>query len=170
MADGCHESAESCADLLCDCHKTANVLNAIPTSAQFSTRKALQDIHTAEGREHAVTAAACEEAYGAKWLKATQKITDAVDELLAFNDLPAEHWVRLRTTTPIEPTFTTIRLRTKGAKGAGGAVAAPAMVFKLVESAQVRWGAVNAPHLALVRAGARFERVQLVERADGVAA
>ena len=42
-----------------------------------------------------------------------------------------------------------------------------AMAFKLVESARHRWRAVNAPHLvALVRAGARFENGQLVERPD----
>ena len=39
------------------------------------------------------------------------------------------------------------------------------MAFKLIEAAQERWRAVNAPHLvALVRAGARFERGKLVER------
>jgi putative transposase len=32
------------------------------------------------------------------------------------------------------------------------------MAFKLIESAQTRWRAVNAPHLvALIRAGARVE-------------
>ena len=60
-----------------------------------------------------------------------------------------------------------VRLRTKVTKGAGSAAAALAMVFKLVESAQARWRAVNAPHLvALVRAGARFERGHLVERPE----
>jgi hypothetical protein len=45
------------------------------------------------------------------------------------------------------------------------------MVFKLIESAQARWRAVNASHLvALVRAGARFERGHLVERAETLAA
>lgn len=49
--------------------------------------------------------------------------------------------------------------------------AALAMVFKLVESARARWRAVNAPHLvALVRAGARFERGRLVERLEQLAA
>jgi putative transposase len=39
------------------------------------------------------------------------------------------------------------------------------MAFKLIEVGQARWRAVNAPHLvALVRAGARFGRGQLVER------
>jgi putative transposase len=41
------------------------------------------------------------------------------------------------------------------------------MAFKLIESAQAQWQAVNAPHLvALVRAGARFEKGKLVEQPD----
>lgn len=91
--------------------------------------------------------------------------------LLAFYDFPAEHWIHLRTTNPIASTFATVRLRTKVTKGAGSAAAALAMVFKLVESAQARWRAVNAPHLvALVRGGARFERGHLVERPETHAA
>ncbi len=64
-------------------------------------------------------------------------------------------------------TFATVRLRTKVSRGAGSRAAALAMVFKLVEAAQQRWRALNAPHLvALVRAGARFERGQLIERPE----
>ena len=45
------------------------------------------------------------------------------------------------------------------------------MTFKLLESAQARWRAVNAPHrVALVRAGARFEHGALIERMGAVAA
>ncbi|CAK7284027.1 hypothetical protein SGPA1_22002 [Streptomyces misionensis JCM 4497] len=51
---------------------------------------------------------------------------------------PAEHWIHLRTTNPIESTFATAKLRTKVTRGAGGPAAALAMVFKLVESAQAR--------------------------------
>jgi hypothetical protein len=71
-----------------------------------------------------------------------------------------------------ESTFATVRLRTKVTKGAGNRAATLAMVFKLIESAQARWRAVNAPHLvALVRAGAHFERGALVERGgDRIAA
>lgn len=132
----------------------------------------MQDICNAEGREHAVKAvAAFGKTYGVKWPKAARKITDDVDELLAFYDFPAEHWVHLRTTNPIESTFATGRLRTKVTKGAASAAAARAMVFKLVESAQQRWRAVDAPHLvALVRGGARFERGHLVERSEAHAA
>jgi transposase-like protein len=81
--------------------------------------------------------------------------------------LTAEHWIRLRTTNPIEPAFATVRLRTKVTKGHGSKTAALAMAFKLIESAQRRWRMVNAPHLvALVRAGTTFVNGKLVERSD----
>jgi transposase-like protein len=100
-----------------------------------------------------------------------KKITGEVEELLAFYDFPAEHWVHLRTTNPIESTFSTVKLRTKVTRGAGSPTAALAMVFKLVESAQARWRAVTAPHLVtLVRSGARFEDGHLAERPEAAAA
>ena len=90
-----------------------------------------------------------------------------LDVLLAFYDYPAEHWVHLRTTNPIESTFATVRLRQRVTKGPGSRAAGVAMAFKLIESAQARWRAVNAPHLvALVRAGATFKNGKLIERPD----
>jgi putative transposase len=150
----------------CWFHKTANVLAALPKSAHPGAKKALAEIWGAEDRahaEHAVKAFA--DLYGAKWPKAAAKIIDEVEELLAFYDYPAEHWIHLRTTNPIESTFATVRHRTTVTKGPGSKAAGLAMAFKLIEAAQARWRAVNAPHLvALVRAGARFERGKLVER------
>ncbi len=85
--------------------------------------------------------------------------------LLAFYDYPAEHWIHLRTTNPIESTFATVRLRQRVTKGPGSRAAGIAMAFKLIDSAQSRWRAINAPHLVpLVRAGATFEEGKLVER------
>lgn len=156
----------------CWVHKTANVLDAMPKSAQPGTKKAVRDIYNAEDKQHAQAAITTfAQFYGAKFPKAVKKTTDDQDQLLAFFDFSAEHWIHLRTTNPIESTFYTVRLRTKVTRGAGSRTAALAMVFKLVESAQQRWRAVNAPHLvALVRAGARFERGQLVERSQTTAA
>ena len=58
-----------------------------------------------------------------------------------------------------------MRHRTKVTKGPGSRAAGLAMAFKLIESAQDRWHAVNAPHLvALVRAGATFINGKLAER------
>jgi hypothetical protein len=62
-------------------------------------------------------------------------------------------------------TFATVRLSQQVTKGPGSRAAGIAMAFKLIESAQARWRAVNAPRLvALIRAGARFEKGTLVER------
>ena len=105
--------------------------------------------------------------YGAKWPKAVAKITEDLDTLLAFYDFPAEHWIYLRTTNPIESTFATVRLRQRVTKGPGSRAAGVAMAFKLIESAKARWRVVNAPHfVALARAGATFVNGKLVERPD----
>ena len=108
--------------------------------------------------------------YGVKWPKAVAKITDDAEELLCFFDFPAEHWLHLKTSNPIESTFSSVRLRTRVTKGPGSKAAGLAMAFKLLEAAQDRWRAVNGPHLvALVRAGARFDKGVMVERPDEVA-
>ena len=152
----------------CWFHKIANVLNVLPKSAQPGAKAALAEIWNAEDKDHARAAVKVFVAdYGTKWPKAAAKITEDLDVLLAFYDYPAEHWVHLRTTNPIESTFATVRLRQRVTKGPGSRTAGVAMAFKLIESAQARWRAVNAPHLvALVRAGATFKNGILVERDD----
>ena len=150
----------------CWVHKVANVLAALPKSAHPTAKRMLAEIRDAEDREHAVRAVqAFTHEFGAKWPKAAAKMVDDLDALLAFFDFPAEHWVHLKSTNPIESTFSTVRLRTRVTKGAGSRAAGLAMAFKLIESAQQRWRAVNGPHLvALVRAGAAFEKGVLIER------
>ena len=152
----------------CWFHKIANVLAALPKSAHPGAKAALAEIYNAEDRDHAAKAARTfADLYGDKWPKAVAKVTDDLDVLLAFYDYPAEHWIHLRTTNPIESTFATVRLRQRVTKGPGSRAAGIAMAFKLIESAQTRWRAVNAPHLvALVRAGAKFKKGKLVERPD----
>jgi putative transposase len=152
-------------------HKVANTLDCLPKSAQPAARKALAQIRDAEDRDHAekaITEFAA--AYGAKYPKAVAKITEDKERLLAFYGFPAEHWIHLKTSNPIESTFATVRLRTRVTKGPGSRAAGLAMVFKLVQAAGERWRYVNAPHLvALVRAGAKFEKGALVERPDEAA-
>jgi putative transposase len=152
----------------CWFHVVANVLNCLPKSAQPGARAALAEVYNAEDHEHALAAAKAFTAdYGVKWPKAAAKISDHLDVLLEFYNYPAEHWVHLRTTNPIESTFATVRLRQRVTKGPGSRAAGVAMAFKLIESAQTRWRAVNAPYLvALVRAGAKFEKGKLVQRPD----
>ena len=153
----------------CWFHKSANVLAALPKSAHPAAVRAMQDIYNAEDGDLArVAAKAFAIDYGTKFPKAVAKIVDELDVLLEFYNYPAEHWVHLRTTNPIESTFATVRHRTKVTKGPGSRLAGLAMAFKLIEAAELRWRAVNAPQLvALVRAGANFRHGKLVERSDG---
>jgi putative transposase len=152
----------------CWVHKMANVMNALPKSAQPAARAALNEVRDAEDREHAELALdQFVKDYEAKWPKATEKMMKDKEELLAFYAFPAEHWVHLKTTNPIESTFATVRLRTKVTKGPGSRSAGLAMAYKLIEQAQTRWRMVNAPHLvALVRAGVTFEKGVMVERTE----
>jgi putative transposase len=156
------------AEQRCWWHKIGNVLAALPKSAHPGAKRALAEIYNAEDKDHAIAAAKAFNAdYGTKWPKAVAKVVDDLDVLLTFYDFPAEHWIHLRTTNPIESTFATVRLRTRVTKGPGSRAAGVGMAFKLIESAQARWRAVNAPHLvALVRAGAKFENGKLIERPE----
>jgi transposase-like protein len=150
----------------CWFHVQANVLAALPKSAHPGALAALKEIYNAEDIDKAQLAiTAFELDYGAKYPKAVAKITKYADVLLEFYKYPAEHWIHLRTTNPIESTFATVRLRTKVTKGPGSRDAGIAMAYKLIDAAQARWRSVNAPHLvALVRAGAVFHKGKLLER------
>ncbi len=81
--------------------------------------------------------------YGTKWPKAAECLEKDRTELLAFYDFPAEHWVHLRTSNPIESTFATVRLRTYRTKGPGSRKAALAMAFKLTLKAEGSWRKLN---------------------------
>jgi putative transposase len=129
----------------CWFRKAANVLAALPKSAHPGRRRPSRRSGAPRTRLMPAAVRAFSAAYGAKFPTAAAKITDDADELLAFSGYPCEHWVHLRTTNPIESTFATVRHRTKITKGPGSRAAGLAMAFKLIEAAQDRWRAVNAP-------------------------
>lgn len=87
------------------------------------------------------------EAFEPKYPKAVKCLMKDADELLAFYDFPAEHWVHVRTTNPIESLFATIRLRTKRTKGHGSAKAALSMAFKLAQCAEKKWNRLRGSQL-----------------------
>jgi transposase-like protein len=143
-------------------HKIANVLDKLPKRLQPRAKNMLHEIMKAPDRDTAVEDIArfCEE-FTARYPKAVETLTKDQAQLLTFFDFPAEHWLHLRTTNPVESPFATVKARTKVTKGAGSRKAGLAMAFKLMLAAEQRWRRVNAPHLvALVRAGVEFPNGQ----------
>ena len=142
----------------CWVHKTANVLDKMAKRVQSGAKAKLHEIWMAPTREDAFKAFDHFVAtYQAKYPEAVECLEKDRDVLLAFYDFPAEHWIHLRTTNPIESTFATVRLRHRRTKGNGSRVACLAMVFKLCESAAKTWRLLNgAKLLPDVIAGARF--------------
>ena len=124
----------------CWVHKTANVLNVMPKSVQPKAKANLHEIWQAETRDDAERAFDhFLEKYDAKYPGACERLRKDRNVLLAFYDFPAEHWVHLRTTNPIESTFATIRLRHRKTKGNGTRRASLTMMFKLAQSASKKW-------------------------------
>jgi putative transposase len=132
----------------CWVHKTANVLNKMPKSLQGKAKAMVHAIWMAPTRREAEAAFDLFLiSFSSKYPKATECLAKDREVLLAFYDFPAEHWVHLRTTNPIESTFATVRLRTRRTKGCGSRIACLTMVFKLVGCAEKRWRALNGSDL-----------------------
>ena len=103
--------------------------------------------------------------YQAKYPATVECLQKDREALLAFYDFPAEHWLHLRTTNPIESTFATVRLRHRRTKGNGSRAACLAMVFKLCESAAKTWRLLNgAKLLPDVIAGVKFINGEKTEK------
>jgi transposase-like protein len=142
----------------CWVHKTSNILNKLPKSAQSKAKEALHEIWMAETKAEAEKAFdAFVEAYGSKYPKAVECLTKDREELLAFYDFPAEHWKHIRTTNPIESTFATVRLRTAKTRGCLSRKTALTMAFQLARCAQKGWRKLNGyQHLAEIIRGVKF--------------
>jgi len=148
----------------CWVHKTANVLNKLPKSAQPKAKQALHEIWMTETKKEA-------EAAFDLFVGTVQCLLKDQDELLAFYNFPAAHWKSIRTTNPIESTFATIRHRTKRSKGCLSRNGMLHMMFKLGQCAQKRWHRLRGfDHLANVIRGVKFKDGIEVKTADQVAA
>lgn len=114
-------------------HKTMNILDAMPKSVHSRAKAAIKEITEAENKKEAEAAIkAFSDEFGKKWPKAVAKIVDDKETLLTFYDYPAEHWIHLRTTNPIESVFSPVRARTDVTKGPGSRQAGLAMIYKLI--------------------------------------
>ena len=124
----------------CWVHKTANVLDAIPKCLHVDAKRMIHDMYMAPTKEEALKAYQLFlDLYEAKYSKACECLRKDEDVLFTFYDFPAEHWVHLRTTNPIESTFATVRHRTRQTKGCGSRMATLTMVFKLATDAEKHW-------------------------------
>lgn len=152
-------------------HKTANVLNKLPKGLQAKAKANLNEISMAES--HSAAEQAFDHfllSYEAKYPKATECLAKDREHLLTFYDFPAEHWQHIRTTNPIESTFSTVRLRTTKTRGCVSRAGMLAMVFKLTKTAEQNWRLLKGhPLLAQVVQGVKFKD-GLQENAHKVAA
>jgi len=134
--DGFQETLEQ----RCWVHKIRNVLDVLPKRLHAQAKGLLQAMMNADCRADAERAKREFAAvFNAKHPKSFERIEKSWTELTAFFDFPARHWIHLRTTNPIESSFATVRLRTNITKGAGSAIAATTMAFKLLQDAEKTW-------------------------------
>jgi transposase-like protein len=130
----------------CWVHKTANVLNKLPKSLQAKAKEKLHQIWMAPEKDEAQGHFDdFIKIYEAKYPKAAKCLKKDRDALLTFYDFPAEHWIHIRTTNPIESTFATVRLRTAKVRSCFSSKTVLTMAFKLCQCAEKRWNKLHHP-------------------------
>lgn len=137
----------------------------MPKCVQKKATQMIRDMHMADTRENALKAYdKFTQTFAVKYEKAVENLKKDKDDLFRFYDYPAEHWIHIRTTNPIESTFATIRLRHKSTKGNGTAKATEAMAFKLCRQAEKNWRRLKGfEKLDLVAKDIKFENGVLKE-------
>lgn len=155
----------------CWVHKTVNVLDKMAKSVQPYAKKLIHDMYMSPTKEDGISAFnSFIKLYEAKYPKACECLQKDKERLFTFYDYPAEHWVHIRTTNPIESTFATVRHRMRQTKGCGSRMATMAMVFKLVTSAQQGWRKIRGYKLIeKVIQGVQFRNGEEVEIQDKIA-
>lgn len=143
----------------CWVHKLANILDKLPKRLQPRAKALLHEVMlapTRAGAKQATQVFARE--FEVRYPKAVACLLDDQETLFTLYDFPAQHWIHLRTTNPIESPFATVKSRTAQTKGAGSRTAGLALAFKLALAAEDHWRKLNASQLIpLVRAGVRFQ-------------
>ena len=149
-------------------HVIGNVLDKLPKRLQGRAKELLHEIMYAPTREEAEEGMERFEAeYGPKYPKGVESLRRHEDRLLTFFDFPAEHWRHIRTSNPIESSFSTVRLRQRVTKGPGSRKRGLLMAYKLLRMAGERWRRLNGANLLpLVRAGVQFNNGEQIERED----
>lgn len=152
----------------CWVHKIRNVLDVLPKRLQAQAKGLLHAMMNAPDRAGAERSKReFANIFGDKFPKSVDRIEKSWPELTNFFDFPARHWIHLRTTNPIESSFATVRLRSNVTKGAGSAVAATAMAFKLLQDAEKTWQRIRGyDELPLLMSGTVAYKDGIVLRAE----
>jgi transposase-like protein len=160
-----------CEEQRCWVHKTANILDKMPKSVQPKAKERIHDIYLAPTKEQALVAyTSFLTLYSKKFPEACECLSKDKDVLFTFYNFPAEHWVHIRTTNPIESTFATVRLRTQKTKGCGTRLATLTMVFKLVLETKKTWKKIKGYRLIpKVLEGVTFIDGELINERERVA-
>ena len=149
----------------CWVHKTANILDKMPKSIQGRAKVHIHDMYMAPTKDEAMKAYRhFLSLYEVKYDRACACLRKDEGSLFSFYDFPAEHWVHIRSTNPIESTFATVRLRTKRTKGCGSRLATLTMVFKLTREAEKTWKKLKGHKLICkVIEGVKFVNGEMAE-------
>jgi putative transposase len=155
----------------CWVHKTANILDKMPKSAQINAKKMIHEIYMAPTKNEGLKAFdSFVHLYQAKYPKACECLMKDKEALMAFYDFPAMHWQHIRTTNPIESTFATIRHRTKQTKGCGSRMCTLTMVYKLAIAAEKHWRRLRGYELIeKVINGVKFQDGEEIKEKEQVA-
>ena len=134
------EEFPRCRQQRCWVHKTVNILDKMPKSMQANTKRMIHEMYMSPTKDAALKA--YEEFlkhYSAKYPAACKCLEKDKEQLFNFYDFPAEHWIHIRTTNPIESTFATVRHRSRQTKGCGNRMATLTMVYKMIKVAEKGW-------------------------------
>jgi len=165
------EAYPDCEEQRCWVHKTANILDKMPKSVQPRAKERIHDIYVAPTKEQALVAYnSFLTLYRKKFPEACECLSKDKEVLFTFYNFPAEHWIHIRTTNPIESTFATVRLRTEKTKGCGTRLATLTMVFKLVLETRKTWKKIKGYRLIpKVLEGVTFIDGELQDETEQVA-
>lgn len=128
----------------CWVHRMANVLDKLPKSIQPKAKTDLHEIYMAETKKNAEKAFdTFVNIYEAKYPGAVKCLLKTKKETMTFYDFPKYHWRHIRSSNPIESTFSTIRLRTYKTKNCCSLKTLNTMVYKLFRSAEKNWRRIH---------------------------
>ncbi len=161
------EEMPGCRQQRCWVHKTANILDKLPKSVQVKAKSLIHEMYMSPTNEKGLKIfSRFLSLYEAKYPKACKCLNKDKEQLFTFYDFPAEHWQHIRSTNPIESTFSSIRHRSRQTKGCGSRKATLSMVFKLSMEAEKNWRRLNGSMLiSKVVSGVKFKNGEEIKQA-----